>query len=177
MSARQRSESLLYTPSLKTIFPFRVSSGVQATPSVEDKAFSLFQPDILLPAQYFETTRRKSHLEPEKKLMLAVLEDAIWCFQNCLLARDKKRKSLFGEAEEWLMEETSDWLFSFENICEVLGLNPMYMRKGLLSWKDKELAEQPKARIYRLGRRGVRKKPTVHEPRARGQKFLKAAGF
>ena len=49
--------------------------------SVEEKVSSLFQPDTLLPAQYFETFRRKSHLEPEKRLMLAVLEDAVACFQ------------------------------------------------------------------------------------------------
>jgi hypothetical protein len=32
-------------------------------------------------------------------------------------------------------------LFSFESVCGVLGLNPEYMRRGLLRWKDKELAQ------------------------------------
>jgi hypothetical protein len=36
------------------------------------------------------TFQRKSYLEPEKKLMLAVLEDAIACFQKYAFARDRK---------------------------------------------------------------------------------------
>ena len=38
---------------------------------------SLFQPDSLLPVQYFENFRRKVQTEPEKRLLLAVLEDAV----------------------------------------------------------------------------------------------------
>ena len=69
--------------------------------SMEERVTSLFQPDTLLPEQYLETFRRKLHLEPEKKLMLAILEDAIACFQKYILARDGKGKALFREAEEW----------------------------------------------------------------------------
>ena len=50
--------------------------------SMEERVSSLFQPDTLLPDQYLDTYRRKVHLEPEKKLMLAILEDAIACFQK-----------------------------------------------------------------------------------------------
>jgi hypothetical protein len=45
-------------------------------------------------------------------------------------------KQLFCEAEEWFLDETSDSLFSFENICEVLRIKPNYFRKGLLRWKE-----------------------------------------
>ncbi|HET8562389.1 MAG TPA: hypothetical protein VFM35_00820, partial [Candidatus Binatia bacterium] len=58
--------------------------------SMEERVTSLFQPDTLLPDQFLETFRRKSHLEPEKKLMLAVLEDAIACYQKYIFARDGK---------------------------------------------------------------------------------------
>ncbi|MEK7783674.1 MAG: hypothetical protein AAB279_07085, partial [Candidatus Binatota bacterium] len=54
--------------------------------SVEEKVTSLFQPDTLLPAQYLETFRRKAPLEPEKRLILAVLEDAVACFQKHLFS-------------------------------------------------------------------------------------------
>lgn len=109
----------------------------QASLTWEEKLTSLFQPDTLLPAQYFETVRRKTHLEPEKRLMLAVLEDGVLCFQDNAWAQTGKRKKLFEEAEEWILEEDNDWVFSFENICEVLGLNPQYVRQGLLQWKEK----------------------------------------
>ncbi len=121
--------------------------------SVEEKVASLFQPDTLLPAQYFETYRRKAPLEPERRLMLAVLEDAVACYQKYLSARDTKGKATFKEAEEWVLEEDSEWLFSFENICEVLGINPQYVREGLVRWKERMLARRSETRVYRLSPR------------------------
>ncbi len=144
--------------------------------SVEEKVSSLFQPDTLLPDQYLETFRRKAHLEPEKRLMLVILEDAIACFQKYLFARDGKGKALFREAEEWVMEEGSRWLFSFENICELLELEPRYVRQGLVRWKQKKLSERPKAKIYRLTPRREKRKGGVTVAGRTGQRFLKAVG-
>jgi len=64
-------------------------------PTDDNSAAFLFQPDTLLSAQYFENLRRKTPLEPEKKLMLAILEDAVWCFQHNVWARNGKGKKLF----------------------------------------------------------------------------------
>jgi hypothetical protein len=109
--------------------------------NIEERLASLFEPDALLSAQYFENLRRKTLLEPEKRLILAILEDAINSFQNNLTAQGGKGKKLFDEAEEWILEQDGYWLFSFESVCEVLGLNPGYVRQGLLRWKDKNLAQ------------------------------------
>jgi len=117
-----------------------------ASLGAEENTGSLFQPDTLIPAQYFETFRRKTHLEPEKRFMLAILEDAVASFQKYIFARDGKGKGIFREAEDWILEENSDQLFSFENICEVLGLNPSYVRQGLLRWKEMKLAERSKSK-------------------------------
>ena len=144
--------------------------------SLEEKVSSLFQPDTLLPAQYLETYRRKAHLEPEKRLMLAVMEDGIACFQKYLFARDGKGRGLFGEAEEWIMEEGGDWLFSFNNICEVLGFDPQYVRQGLVRWKEKKLSARPKAKVYRLTPRGKKRKGGVTVAGRTGQRFLKVVG-
>jgi len=84
-----------------------------------------------LSPQYLEAVCRKADLEAEQKLMLAVLEDAVTCFQKYFTARDRIGTSLFREAEEWiLLQEKDDWLFSFDNICEALDLNPRYIREG-----------------------------------------------
>ncbi|MCZ6563293.1 MAG: hypothetical protein O6948_10310, partial [Deltaproteobacteria bacterium] len=101
---------------------------------MEQTMDSLLQPDTFLPAQYFETIRRENHLDPEKMLMLAVLEDGVICFQKYLSTRDEREKRLLSEAKEWLLMEQNgeDWLFSFDNVCETLGLNPGYIREGLL---------------------------------------------
>lgn len=144
--------------------------------SVEEKVTSLFQPDTLLPAQYFETFRRKAHLEPEKRVMLAVLEDAIACFQKYLTARDGKGKAIFRDAEAWIVEDDRDWLFSFTNICEVLGFDPQYVRRGLMRWKESKLAERPKAKIYHLTPKRRRRKGGVSNNGRSGQRLLKAVG-
>ena len=111
--------------------------------NLEEKISSLFEPDPLLPAQYLENLRRKTLLEPEKKLMLAVLEDAINCFQVNVVAQSGRRKKLFNEAENWIMKHDNDWIFSFVNVCELLQFNPEYLRRGLLRWKEKKLARNP----------------------------------
>lgn len=110
----------------------------------------MFQPDSVLSAEYFDTFRRRTPLEPEKILMLAVLKDAITCFQDYISARHGKGKNLFCEVEEWIFEERGDWLFSFESICVVLGFNPTYLRLGLLRWKERKLNEGARSEHYRL---------------------------
>ena len=110
--------------------------------SVDERIAALFEPDILS-AHDFENLRRRTLLEPEKKLMLAVLEDAINCFQDNLMARSVSGKKLFEEAEAWILEQDGQWLFSFESICNVLNINPGYVRRGLLQWKQKKLPNHP----------------------------------
>ena len=61
-----------------------------STNEIDERVASLFQSDTVSPAQYLETICRKTHLEAEQELMLAVLEDAVTCFQGYFAARDKK---------------------------------------------------------------------------------------
>jgi hypothetical protein len=103
--------------------------------SWEEKAFAIFQPDILITTQYLSTYRRRFHLQPEQELMLAVLHDAVVCFQDNVTAVVPRKQSQFREAEEWILSEDRSYLFSFENICENLALDPDYVRRGLIRWK------------------------------------------
>ena len=103
----------------------------------DDRGASIYQPDTLVSDQYFENLRRKTHLEPETRLMLAVLEDGLYCYQDNFLPRNAIQKRLFDEAKEWIRSSDDDSVFSFENVCEVLGLDAAYLRQGLLRWKPK----------------------------------------
>ena len=67
---------------------------------------------------------KKDIREGEEKLMLAVLENAVEYFQKYIFARNPSGKKLFQEAEQWFLEKDSESFFSFENICETLGLHP-----------------------------------------------------
>jgi hypothetical protein len=109
--------------------------------NVDEKIISLFEPDTLVSAQYFENLRSKT-IEPEKRLMLAILEDAVNYFQANVTAQSGSRKKLFRETEDWIMTQDDDWIFSFVSVCENLRLNPEYVRQGLLRWKEKKLAHR-----------------------------------
>jgi hypothetical protein len=117
-------------------------------PVSEDKIASLFQPDVLLTEQYIDNFRRKTPLEPEKALLLAVLDDGVRCFQDNLLSQNKKKQLLFDEARDWLFSDDSSWVFSFVSICALLGLDPDYIRRGLRRWQERALnAAKKKQRI------------------------------
>ena len=154
---------------------FSPSGAVQGSrnPMIEDKVYSLFQPDVLISTQYLATTKSKTQREPEQRLMLAVLEDAVWCFQNGLFSKDKKKRALSREAEEWLTEDTGERLFSFNEICELLGLESKYLRKHLLHWKEEASKGRERTKINRLSD-GNRQKRTSGGKRRR---YLHAAGF
>jgi len=83
---------------------------------------------------------RRDTPRAEVGLIIAVLEEAIGCFQQHLLVEDKKRQRLFREAEAWILREESDRPFSFNHVCEVLGLNASYVRRRLRQWRDQQLA-------------------------------------
>lgn len=103
---------------------------------------SLFHNDPVTSAEYFESLKRTLPLESEKRLMLAVLQDAVECYQKYLLAQRGKDKNLFSEAEEWILERDHLSAFSFDNVCDALGLSPNYVRAGLLRTKERLLAHR-----------------------------------
>ena len=115
-----------------------------------------------LDGEIIERLSKKDVREGEEKLMLAVLASAIEHFQKHVLSKDEKGRKLFQEAEEWFLEKDRDQLFSFEYICETLGLHPDYLRQGLLSWKEAErkdkLIQARRANLARarIGRTSVR---------------------
>jgi hypothetical protein len=88
--------------------------------------------DPVVNEQFFKNGIRLA----EERLMLAVLQDAVECFQDYVLAQYVWEKKLFQEAEDWILDKDTGWSFSFENICENLQLNPEYIRRGLLVWKE-----------------------------------------
>jgi len=122
---------------------------------------SMFQPDVLAPAQYMDKWRYRISHEPEKMLMCAVLEDAITRFQKFSSASSAQGRTAFSEAEEWLMREKSNWLFSFEQICAALNLDPNYIRAGLRRWRANSAARQRKIRLFYVVRPGRRARKTM----------------
>jgi hypothetical protein len=125
----------------------RIPEGgkMQEKETLDERLPGLFEPDTLLPIQYFEAMRKKHLLEGEKRLILSVLEDAVECFMKCIDSPTSKGQRLFRDADEWINLEDKHWVFSFDNVCEMLDINPDYMRRGLRQWKERKIAAMERA--------------------------------
>lgn len=113
-----------------------IDSAKETPPVSSETINSLFQPDALVNDQYLESFRRGAALEPERELMLAILEDAIKTLQENRLVLSAKKKRLFEETRDWFFSDDPSWIFSFVSVCSALGLNADYLRKGLNRWHD-----------------------------------------
>jgi hypothetical protein len=65
--------------------------------------------------------------------MYAVLEDAFLCFQQ-QVEMERRRIRQARQAEEWFFSDDFHWPFSFMSICDVLGLQPHFIRMKLRYW-------------------------------------------
>jgi hypothetical protein len=105
-----------------------------------DRPLVPFEVDILA-AEDFGRVYRSRPLSPERELMVAVLEEALADYQRCWKARDKKGMERFADAQAWILESDSEWIFSFINCCEALGIEPDYLRQRLLRWNQAKRAK------------------------------------
>jgi hypothetical protein len=89
--------------------------------------------DILLPLQYNELMRRRSALEAERKLLFAVLEDALECYLRNINATSRSRRLLFCEVDIWMNAKDRVGLFSYLTLCESLGIDAKALRAQLVA--------------------------------------------
>ena len=108
----------------------------------------IFSPDLISRFRYekvYGVKQQQPDQEALRALMLAVLEDGIACFQAYYFQPSRTNEKLFQEAEEWIYSE-DEGVFSFNTICETLGLDPGRLRKGLEQWKAKQIRAPLEAR-------------------------------
>ena len=97
------------------------------------------EPEVVLPSQFYGKGGLDASLQPEKRLMLAVMEDAVGTFQKYVWARDRAGQRLLAEVEDWFDSDDVDWPYSFVNIAHSLDLDVDFMRNGLRRWKQQQL--------------------------------------
>ena len=119
----------------------------------EESAFSGLEADLMVPSQFFDRVKPECSSQPEKRLMLAVMEDAIATFQKSVYGATRRQRRLLKETEEWIDSPDTLWPFSFENICSALDIESTYLRTGLKHWK-----------VTRLSRRHEPDRPISHSP-------------
>jgi hypothetical protein len=102
-----------------------------------DAMDSVFVPDLLTPTQFFDSKRRDSSDDPLKRLMMAILQDAIRCYQDGSNTGSAIKRKKYLEVKEWFADEFGNGPFSFAVVCEALGLVPEYLRFGLAQWQHR----------------------------------------
>lgn len=71
-------------------------------------------------------------LSPPQRLMLAVLEDAARVLEKYVDEHSPQGQELYAEAHDWVLASDHSWPFSFVNVCDALGLEVTYIRRGLI---------------------------------------------
>jgi hypothetical protein len=91
---------------------------------------------VILPAQYLQRAGERI-IEPRKRLMLAVLQAVV---DDCNGTAYKKAAAFNPpvdprarrEAIAYIESTDRSWPFSFENLCEAIGVDAGMLRKGLV---------------------------------------------
>jgi hypothetical protein len=88
----------------------------------KNEALAFYEFETVLPAQFYSPQRRCS-LQPEKRLMLAVLDDAVLAYLRGL--------HVAPETEAWFEADDFTWPYSFANLCDALTLDRHAVRIAL----------------------------------------------
>jgi hypothetical protein len=91
----------------------------------------------ILPCQYFDTSGGH-RMSGEQRLMLALLADAINVYQQGVLSHSTRKRLLYVDAERWIMAGArTRHAFSFDTVCDALGINPAVLRRRMVAWKHR----------------------------------------
>ena len=100
--------------------------------------------------------------------MLAVLRNAVDCYQRHALARDESGKALFADAQKWIESDEREWPLSYENICDMLGFDANWIRRELCRWQRARVPlKRRTARIVPLRERRLSAAGTISVRRPR----------
>ncbi len=103
----------------------------------DDFLARILEPDIFLPSQFYGNGGLSRKLEGEKRLMIAIMKDAVECLEKYRGARTGAGKISYQSAIEWVEDNDTEWLYSFTNICDLLGFDPEYLRTHLLKRENR----------------------------------------
>ena len=91
----------------------------------------------LLPSQFYGSRPGTSDTEPLRRLMAAMLVDAVRCFRTTFETRQPAGRQELAEVRSWIFSDADDGPFSFKAVCEELEMDPQAVRRGLARWAAK----------------------------------------
>jgi hypothetical protein len=86
-----------------------------------DESANASETDAILPAQFWLGSGDGAH--PERRLMAAVLEDAVALWARARTSTDPEVIQEAAAAGEWMASDDRAGPFAFATICDVLGLD------------------------------------------------------
>ena len=92
-------------------------------------------PESILPAQFYGRPFGGARLQPEKRLQVAVLADAVLTFHRWAGGERARARRRFVEVEAWFASDDVGGPFTFITICDSLRFDPGYIRRGLRHWR------------------------------------------
>lgn len=98
-------------------------------------------PVSVLPKHFFGMLRSRTSGLGERRLAVAVFEDAVHCLERFRKAGDFEGRTLYFEAEQWIESREKEHIFSFESVCSILGLRPHSIRERFHLWREGRLRE------------------------------------
>ena len=101
-------------------------------------------PVSVLPKHFFGMLRSRTSGQGERRLAVAVFEDAVHCLERYRNAADYQGRLCYYEAEQWMESREKRHVFSFEGICSTLGLRPHSIRERFHLWREGRLRESDK---------------------------------
>jgi hypothetical protein len=113
-------------------------------------------PDSILPAQLYDRHFGRARIQPEKRLQVAVLADAVLTFYQLARIERAGAQRLFAEVEAWFASGDADGPFTFIAICDSLKFDPSYIRRGLWHWRGDSDATAKQNRPLRRDSTGTR---------------------
>jgi len=93
-----------------------------------------------LPARLIEGHVGEVGASGERRLMIALLADALGDFRRYVTPLTRRHARLFKESEAWFLGDMDGTAVPFPYVCEVLGLNASYFRSKLRAWRDRQRA-------------------------------------
>lgn len=111
------------------------------TPHADSSPPVSLQDECLLPVQYDAILREPRPEGGERRLLLAVLKDAIRSYIKKMDGRSARARREFEETREWFFASNQDGIFAFEHLCDALGIQPGPLRRWLISLHDDDGSE------------------------------------
>lgn len=98
---------------------------------------------------------------PDRRLLCAILVDAIVRFRRLLPAAHAAARRELVEIERWIRSNDRTWPCSFMNVCETLDLAHEPLRRAILGWRERDTENE----------RVVRRRLRVHPSARRRQRL------